>query len=180
MYKSKQFPFPDRNLAYKELKRDPVYNKIPQTDINSLIEHAWNAGVIAADYIKEQYQEPFNFLEIAQSHDLKVEDIDIDRIVGKQRFFSEYITKRSLITMYTKSIEKWAQTNHLPYDDAYNLILGHEFFHFLEYTKYGYTSKKYLVPMLKIGNIELGKTGIRALSEIGAHAFVNQLFVRGK
>lgn len=180
MSKSRQFPFPNRDLAYQELKVDPVYNKIPEQDIDHLIDIAWDSGCVAADYIKSIYTQPYNFVEIAEQHQLKIQDVNIDRIVGKQRYFSEYITKASQISMYTESIKMWADTNRLSYEEAYNLILGHEFFHFLEYTTYGYTSKKYQVPMLKMGKFELGKTGVRALSEIGAHAFVNQLFAGGK
>ena len=52
-----------------------------------------------------------------------------------------------------------------------NLILSHEYFHFLEVTELGLTSRDYTVPMVQIGPVRLGKTGLRALSEIGAHAF---------
>lgn len=177
--KNKAFPFPDRSLALEELKRDPVYNKIPVSKVDELVDLAWQIGVSASKDISENFDTPYDFREITQINNLEVIDVDVDRVIGNQRFFSEYITKQSKIFMYQKSIEKWGEINDLSYEAAYNLILAHEYFHFLEYTKYGYTSKRFLVPMIQIGKVSIGKTGIRALSEIGAHAFVNELFLKG-
>lgn len=36
-------------------------------------------------------------------------------------------------------------------ETAQNVILSHEYFHFLEWTKLGLTSREYQVPMLKLG-----------------------------
>ena len=52
----------------------------------------------------------------------------------------------------------------------------HEFFHVLETTRLGITSKEYTVPLFTIGPFKLGKTGIHALSEIAAHAFTNTYY----
>ncbi len=57
--------------------------------------------------------------------------------------------------------------------EAENLILSHEYYHFLEWNKLGLTSRDYQVPMISIGPLRLGRTGIRALSEIGAHGFAH-------
>jgi hypothetical protein len=59
---------------------------------------------------------------------------------------------------------------------AANLILSHEFFHFLECTGLGLTSRMYQVPMIVIGPLKIGRTGIRALSEIGAHGFARTYY----
>ena len=42
-----------------------------------------------------------------------------------------------------------------------------------KWNKLGLTSRDYQVPMISIGPLRLGKTGIRALSEIGAHGFAH-------
>ena len=57
-----------------------------------------------------------------------------------------------------------------------NLILSHEFYHYLEATELGYTSRRYLVPMIILGKLRLGKTGVPALSEIAANAFANYCY----
>ena len=48
---------------------------------------------------------------------------------------------------------------------------AHEFYHYAECRKIGFTSDLYIIPVLKIGKKVLRKSGIRALSEIGAHGF---------
>ena len=65
----------------------------------------------------------------------------------------------------------WCENNGFSYDEGLNIILCHEYFHYLEQNKIGMVSRRYQVPILKIGAWELGKTGIPALSEIGANAF---------
>ena len=62
-------------------------------------------------------------------------------------------------------------------NDAINLILSHEYFHFMEMNVIGQLSKSYEVPMLVIGKLKLGKTGIHALYEIGAHGFAHQYYL---
>jgi len=96
--------------------------------------------------------------------------------VGNQRYFSDYISGRNLLILYLGSIALWAEKNSLDIDTAVNIIVSHEYFHFLEWTSLGLTSRDYTVPAFCIGRIKLGKTGIRALSEIGAHAFAHTYF----
>ena len=96
--------------------------------------------------------------------------------MGKQRYFSDYISGQNVINLYTLSVEKWAAQNELSYDRAVNLILSHEYYHFLEMNEIGLASREYLVPMLTLGPWKLGKTGIRALSEVGAHAFARKYY----
>ena len=47
----------------------------------------------------------------------------------------------------------------------------------MEMNVIGQLSKSYEVPMLVIGKFKLGKTGIHALSEIGAHGFAYQYYL---
>lgn len=173
------FPFPGYDLALNELRRDYVYSKIDHIKEQEIVDMAWQIGTTAAIKLKNEYDRPYDFREIAKSVNLEIIDEDIDRVIGNHRFFSEYITKQSKIFMYLKSINLWAQSNSLSQEQAYNLVLAHEFFHFLEYKKLGYTSKKVLVPIIKIGKFTFGKTGVRALSEIAAHAFVYEIFAKG-
>ena len=95
---------------------------------------------------------------------------------GNQRYFSDYVSGTKEITLYEQSCALWAKQNQLELHDAQNLILMHEFFHVLETTRLGLTSKEYTVPLFTIGHFQLGKTGIHALSEIAAHAFTNTYY----
>ncbi|GHV37467.1 hypothetical protein AGMMS49546_05300 [Spirochaetia bacterium] len=166
----RSFPFPDKIVSRDELTRDLLYEKIPKEDLNTIADKAWETGAAAAQAILEAYPGK-TMAEIARAEYLKVEYIPRDQIAGKVRYFSEYYSGPKKIYMYSNSIEKWAESNKLEKEDACELILSHEFFHHLECTRLGLTSKQYTVPRFRIGNVKIGAMTIRALSEIGAHGF---------
>lgn len=170
------FPFPGRELAAKELSYDSCYAKIPAEDRESIIEKAWTKGEQAAQMVYKRYHGEADFLVIVQKSGLVCEKVNTDYIAGNQRYFSDYLTGQNLIHLYMKSIDLWAEQNNIDIDNAVNLILSHEYYHYLEWNKIGLTSREYQVPILQIGPVKIGKTGIRALSEIGAHAFARRYY----
>ena len=169
-------PFPDKVLAHQELTYDPCYGKIPEQDRKSSVEVAWQRGEQAARKAFVEFGGSSNFQGIALHSGLTIEKKKIDYVVGNKRYFSDYISGRNLLIIYLPSVALWAERNALDLADAVNLIISHEYFHFLEWTSLGLTSKLYTVPMLSMGKLKFGKTGIRALSEIGAHAFAHTYF----
>lgn len=171
-----KLPFPDRTLADQELTYDPCYARIPEADRPLLVEQAWRRGADAARMIYERFGGETDFFKITAASGLTCKQIDKDYIAGNQRYFSDYISGQSLINLYLGSIHLWAEQNGLTLEAAQNLILSHEFFHFLECTELGLTSRIYQVPMIKIGPLKIGRTGLRALSEIGAHAFAHTYY----
>lgn len=171
-----RFPFPGRELADRELTYDPCYGKIPEGDRGAIVEKAWQKGCRAAEMVFEREKGNGDFVLIARESGLKLIEKDTDYVVGKQRYFSDYVSGQNTVTLYTQSIQKWADQNGLEFDQAVNLILSHEYYHFLEVNEIGLASRDYQVPMLVIGPLKLGKTGIRALSEVGAHAFVRKYY----
>ena len=171
-----RFPFPGRELADRELTYDPCYGKIPEADRAVIVEKAWQKGCAAARMVYDREAGSLDFHTIARKSGLKLIEVPKDYIVGKQRYFSDYISGQNLINLYSLSIQKWAEQNALEFDEAVNLILAHEYYHFLEMNEIGLASRDYLVPMVAIGPLKLGKTGVRALSEVGAHAFVRKYY----
>ena len=171
-----RFPFPGRDLADLELTYDPCYNKIPPEDRAEIIEKAWRKGCQAAQMVFDREQGKADFTDIVRGSGLRLIEKQTDYVVGKQRYFSDYVSGQKLITLYSLSIQKWAEQNQLEYAQAVNLILSHEYYHYLEMNEIGLTSRDYLVPMLILGPLKLGKTGIRALSEVGAHAFARKYY----
>ncbi|MEM1486344.1 hypothetical protein V6615_15995 [Oscillospiraceae bacterium PP1C4] len=169
-------PFPDKELAQKELTYDACYSKIEEKDKQRIVEEAWQKGAQAALAIWKAYNGERDFFQIAEKSGLACERVPKDYIVGSQRYFSDYLSGQNKINFYTKSIALWAEQNQLSQEQAENLILSHEYFHFLEWKTLGLTSKIYQVPILQIGKLKLGKTGVRALSEIGAHAFARTYY----
>lgn len=170
------FPFPGKELAAKELSYDLCYSKIAEADRDAIAEQAWHKGEDAARDAWDKSGGNTDFFQIAAESGLSIEKVKTDYIVGGQRYFSDYISGQGKIHLYTGSVAKWAEQNHLTQEQAENLILSHEYFHFLEWTAIGLSSRMYQVPMLQIGKLKLGKTGIRALSEIGAHAFARTYY----
>lgn len=174
----KEFPFPSREAAYDELRRDVMYNKLLRSgvDIDAVAEKAWNTGADAARDFYEEVGGQMDFQAIARDKGLTIRKEHTDQVIAGRRYFSEYLTNKREMVLYTGSIEKWAVSNAMSVEDATNLILAHEFFHHLENTRLGFTSRQTMVPMLSVFGIRIGSTGIRALSEIGAHAFARTYF----
>lgn len=170
------FPFPGRELADQELTYDMCYAKIQEEDRAVIVESAWQKGCRAAEKVFAEENGNMDFAEIVRESGLKLVEKDIDYVVGGQRYFSDYISGKKCINLYVRSVKKWAEQNKLTYKQAVNLILSHEYFHFLEVTKLGLTSREYQVPMVRFGKIVIGKTGIHALSEIGAHGFARTYY----
>ncbi len=170
------FPFPGRELADQELTYDRCYDKIPQQDRAIIVENAWQKGCRAAEIVFRRENGLPDFYTIARNSGLHLIEKSIDYVVGGQRYFSDYISGKNIINLYSKSIQMWADQNHFQYEQAVNLILSHEYYHYLEVNEIGLTSRAYQVPMIQIGPLKLGRTGIRALSEVGAHAFSRRYY----
>ncbi|MDR1575007.1 MAG: hypothetical protein LBS37_03290 [Treponema sp.] len=132
---------------------------------------SWKRGSEAAKNIFIKFDREPDFFTIAEKSGLSYQWVDVDYIAGDRRYFSDYLSGKNLIRLFTKSIAHWAEKNNLDIKKAANLILSHEYFHFLECTNLGLTSRLYQVPMIIAGPFKIGRTGIRALSEIGAHGF---------
>lgn len=170
------FPFPNRELALQELNCDPCYAKIKEKDKSRIVEEAWETGRKAALSVWAEFGGERDFFQIAERSRLTCRHIDTDYVVGARRYFSDYLSGQNQINFYTKSIALWAKENGFTQEQAEALILSHEYFHFLEWNRLGLTSRLYRVPMLQIGKLKIGSTGIRALSEIGAHAFARTYY----
>ena len=171
----KTFPFPDKIDSREELSRDLLYEKIPISDLHRIADKAWETGEEAASQLLKKYS-TINLEKIAHEEGLSIVTEGKDNVAGNLRYFSEYYSGKRQIVLYEESIRKWASTNKCTMKEAISLILAHEFFHHLECTSLGLTSEQYKVPTLRIGKYVLVKSGIRALSEIGAHGFARKIF----
>lgn len=171
-----RFPFPTRELALKELSWDRYVMRIPEEDKEHIVDLAWSKGECAAHMVFEESNGQSDFFQICKDAGMTIIKKDIDCVYGNQRYFSDYVSGTKEITLYEQSCALWAKQNQLDLYEAQNLILMHEFFHVLETTRLGLTSKEYTVPLFAIGPFKLGKTGIHALSEIAAHAFTNTYY----
>lgn len=172
------FPFPSKELAFEELQNDIMYKKLLRSgaDPKAVLEKAWETGAQAARDFYEETGGETDFRKIARRKGLKLERIYKDNVVAGLRYFAEYHTAQKTMYLYVDSIKKWAGKNRLSEGAAENMIIAHEYFHHLENVKLGLTSKQVSLPMFQLGPIKIGRTGMRALSEAGAHAFVRSYF----
>ena len=173
-----KFPFPDKESSMGILKNDPCYGKIPADRVADVFEDAWATGLKEAHkFIFEYCQDSdFNMVDILKRLGFEIIHQDIDYVMGNIRYFCEYFPEKNQIYIYNKGIDLWAASNGLEPEQSKNIILAHEFFHYLEAKRLGWISKRCLVPMLKIGKLTFGKTGIAALSEVAANAFANEYY----
>ncbi len=104
---------------------------------------ASDIGVKMANDFRKETGGTEDFFDIAKRLSMTVEKVDKDYVLGITRYFSDYLSGKNLIQLYTKSIVLWAESNSLMQDRAENLILAHETFHFLECNRIGRTSKLY-------------------------------------
>lgn len=169
------FPFPDKKESKEELKRDILYRKIPEGDREKICDMAWQRGMRAARKILRQYPDQ-RIQDIAEKEGLKVCHVVNENVNTAFRTFGEYHVQGNYMILYQGSIEKWAKANSLTMSVAEEMVMAHEFYHFLECTKIGETSEMYHVPTLRLGKAVLLKSGVRALSEIGAHGFARTYF----
>lgn len=173
---SVQFPFPDRENSFPLLEKDPEYGKIPVGQVERVFDRAWNTGVDAANALLASEKAPIDFFALAEARQLNITSKPEDNVAGGVRYYSEFYPKTREIILYNGSVRRWCVANHVSMANGRMLILSHEYFHFLESTSLGWTSKQYEAYMIKIGSRCFGRTGTAALSEIAANAFAYTCF----
>lgn len=172
-----RFPFPDKDSSFSILESDPCFAKIPGSEVNTVFEDAWELGIRQARCFADEFpirQQTMADILLSQGFQVAYEDTDC--VIGNMRYFCEYSPGRQRVTVYQKSVALWADSHGFAYRQALDIILAHEYYHYLESTKIGWTSRRYLVPMVTLGPWHFGKTGIAALSEVGANAFANEYY----
>lgn len=172
------FPLLDKESSMEILKRDACYGKIPPERVIDIFEDAWRTGVEEARKFvySSCWDAAFDMPRILEGMGFRIIWQDADYVMGNIRYFCEYFPEKKRIHIYSRGVGLWAAANNLDQKQAENIILAHEFFHYLESNELGWMSKRCLVPMLKIGKAEIGKTGIAALSEVAANAFANEFY----
>lgn len=168
-----EYPFPDKENSLSVFRSDYVFPKINKEKAEEIFEDAWNTGEEQARSFLEKNggDEPLQMLKILENKGVRIIRQDIDNVLGRERYFCDFFPKKKELFIYTESVRLWCESNHVSYEKGLNLILCHEYFHYLEQTETGMISRRHQVPILKLGPIKLGKTGIPSLSEIAANAF---------
>ncbi len=171
------YPFPDRVRSRNELRNDILYEKIPEKDRVWICDAAWNMGVQTAEKLMNGYPD-VDIYQLVSQYELDVVHQQGEKISAGYCFFGEFAPKEKRIYLYRAAVQRFAANNSMTEKEAEELILAHEFYHFLEENIIGKTSERYQIPVLSLGRIRIGKCGVKALSEIGAHGFARTYWER--
>lgn len=168
-----------RVLAWLDLRNDAVFNKIPPAKYRYYLDNALSAGERAADEFQDCY-----IRDLYQQH-----DIDIQLKQGNGIFFTvqfraqfEFSEKKDIrrVILYQESLENLQASIvqagvDVSLDTIMDIHLAHEFFHFLEYSRYQPVS----ATLEKVCNLSFGSfrhySTVATTSEIAAHRFCQQL-----
>jgi len=165
-----------RDISMMELKRDSVFKKIAPDRYDELIAFAWERGETNAIKYMDKLSTSIPSEMINKLH-INVILKKWEKGASNIQFYSEYADKPTTITLYENSIAE-ALGNAISHGNnqvtsvvaAKEIFLAHELYHHIECRDIGLASKERKVFMLKWGPFKL-TSGIRALCEIGAHAF---------
>jgi hypothetical protein len=164
-------------LGLWELQNDILFHKIPKESHSSLIDLAWENGIIAA---KDQILKLHTSDPVVIAEALGINIIHIEDNFGgcDYKIFSEYYSNEKKIVLYKNTIIKELSKSHytqqLDYIDGCKFFIAHELYHHLECHFIGLTSKKHKITTFEFWPIKL-TSGIKALCEIGAHSFTKIL-----
>lgn len=173
MSKKAANPVIERNrvvLAYLELGRDKVFQKLPETEKDRLVKEVLALGDELAVLIAAEYgtNDP---RKIAANMGL--------RIFGEEKknlSRSEYRRESREIVISRKFHEKLLREVHTAElsDRLLKLVVAHELFHHLEAERVGEIYKRYKFKAWQLGAFKREKF-IKGLSEVAAQAFTHTL-----
>jgi hypothetical protein len=163
------------------LEADPTSRLIPAQERPGLISMALGSGREWARELRRRYPEA-DTLVLAQKLGVEVKTSEQEGKLGNIILRSEYYAEPPQIVIYTTSVKaleeiisRAGHTDLVPPDLLVPIHVAHELFHHLEIVKKDQLSHRYKVSTLRIGRWRLLESGVRALTEIGAHAFVQTL-----
>jgi hypothetical protein len=168
----------DFKAGYLQLMEDFMFDRIPSDVRVKLVNVGLNIGSDHAQKVVQQSKSR-DPLFIARQLGAEVNWTSEDNVIGTLLICSEYypvtirIYERSINQLKT-SVAKFELQDLFPPEKIESFYIAHELFHHLEKTRIGVLSEQYLVETQRLGPIRL-KSRIRALSEIGAHAFSKNL-----
>jgi hypothetical protein len=170
-----------RTLAETMLELDSTGKRIPSQERLGLISMALKCGGEWMLDLRKQYPAADIMLLLEQlGVDLKIsEEVnEIGNIVLRSEYYAEpprIVIYRSSIRGLEEFIKRFGLTDAVAPGLLIPIHVAHELFHHIEYLRKDPLSQRTTVTTLRFGPWRL-KSGVRALSEIGAHAFVQAWF----
>ncbi|QKY70219.1 hypothetical protein [Lentibacillus sp. CBA3610] len=167
---------PDDVRNEKLLKADPLYDRLSESQREEAIAAAVLTGEKYAVWVHRHFKET-NIIDVLHTLGVQVkcEQVPDARLIP----YSIYHVKTQTITLNVNIIEALVEdllqfSSDIPqkelFQNVVNVILFHELFHHLEEARFGKASKQYKARVINFSIFSIS-SGIKALSEIGAHTF---------
>ncbi len=164
--------FSDEFLGYLEVKQDLLFQKIPIQKIPYYVKESLSLGKKMGDEFVGK-----SIDKLIAEQGIFVEMLDEDGAFFKVTFRAqfEYDKKgQGQIKLYKKSIDELARANGLSFDRMQEMLLVHEFFHYLEFGK-GQLIPEKLEPVETFQLMRWKRNAcIQRTSEIAANSFTKR------
>jgi len=165
-------------MALCELSNDLLYHKIPADQLLFYAEESLRLGTEAARKLIDKSIE-----ELYEEHKIKITCKEDGTAAFDMSYRGQIILAKEgcSVVIFESSIKALADhsrsdnINPLSYEEAKQIHLAHEFFHYLEFQSGQYVSQL-LPPVTTLNFLGLKrKARINRCSEIAAHAFAKEL-----
>lgn len=164
--------FTDEFLAFLELKQDLLYHKIPQEKIPYFVREA-----LAAGRQKAKEQSNRDIFALYRQAKIAIQEEDHDGVYFKVEMRAQYESDRKgnhRVFLYLASLNKLASDNGITVKKMKEIILTHEYFHYLEdQEKFDVAEHLASIETMKVLGVSR-KAKIRRASEIAANAFTKE------
>ena len=165
--------FCDEFLAYLEIKQDLLFYKIPTQQLPYYVHSALRIGQQLGQSFKGQ--DPRGLL---QEHQIAIDPQQGDGSFFKVTFRAQFETDakgKNHVLLYESSIKELAEANKLSLAEMEDVVLAHEFFHYLEFQQ-GVLVPDQLEPFesFRLGRLTR-KARVQRTSEIAANRFTKEV-----
>ncbi|MDF2587059.1 MAG: hypothetical protein K0S41_900 [Anaerocolumna sp.] len=168
----------DEILGLWELSNDLLYHKIPKEKINYYISASLDAGKETAKLYQGK-----NIFELCKEHQITIEYVKESKKNYGVSFRAQTEMDKSgvKIWIYEGSLKELSLNSSykgrkaISYEEALNIHLAHEFFHYTEYINHSFVSDRLdEIVRLKLPLLTK-KSHIQRCSEIAAHKFAKEM-----
>jgi len=164
--------YADEFLGYLELRQDLLFDRIPATAVSKYIQQSLEIGRKAAQSYQRQ-----PMMQLFDAHDIKLVAAAKSGQLFRTKLRAQFEQDKqghNQVTYYEESITNLAESSGLSYQQALNIHLAHEFFHYWEMQQAEPVNEQ--LPTVKLAKLfgwQRYGTILRT-SEIAANAFAKQ------
>jgi len=164
------FPYPARELAGREIDRDPVCRRMAPEDRVTLLQGAWAFGRDQGARWTSPEGPGLALAVASAGADVEEDDRSLADWGG---FVSEYDPRRALIILHGGALRQWHESTGIDVGVAREIALAHELFHHLERAGGLAPWDRLVIPVERIAGLIPVRRRPRGVLEACAHAFAS-------